>query len=240
MTNERPDPAVFDENPDDHEVIWVTAPASPDQPAPQSKALATLRKALMWSLPALMIVVIPSCIVSFSPNLKRKMFGPDHLASVTLEPERTTISVELMVKDPFGKVEYERRLIVTAPDGSSVTDDLTQDHGGYSSANLYRTKDGKFVVADTFDAELVSLAPLKIDHYNENFLNNRARKKSAPSASRERQQLSGLQESIYFDGLFYVGTFRFQEAESSNGKRKSIWSFVPASEQDEVIKDLGG
>jgi hypothetical protein len=199
-----------------------------------------LRKALMWSLPALLIVVVPSCVVSFSPNLKRRMFGPDHLASVTLEPERATVSLELMVKDPIGKVEYERRLIVTGPDGTTVIDDLTQDHGGYSSANLYRTKDGKLVLADTFDAELVSLAPLKVDHYIETYLGNRARKTPGLTDSRDREKFSGLPESAYFDGLFYIGSFRFQDARSPDGQRKSVWSFVPAAEQAEFIKDLGG
>ena len=166
------------------------------------------------------------------------MFGPDHLASVTLEPEGATVSVELMVKDPFGKVEYERRLIVTAPDGSSATDDLTQDHGGFSSANLYRTKDGKLVLADTFDAELVSLAPLRIEHYIESYLGNRDRKKSGQTVPRDRQHFSGLTESAYFDGLFYIGAFRFKEA--GDGRQKNVWSFVPASEQEEFIKDLKG
>jgi hypothetical protein len=194
----------------------------------------------MWSLTALLIVAVPSCVVSFSPNLKRKMFGPDHLASVTLEPEKATVSVELMVKDPIGKLEYERRLIVTTSDGASVADELIQDHGGFSSANLYRTKDGRLVLADTFDAELVTLAPLRIDHYSEQYLSNRDRKKSGPAAPRDRKQFSGLPESAYFDGLFYVGTFRFQETPSADGKQKSVWSFVPASEQEEFIKDLGG
>ncbi|MGO4389032.1 hypothetical protein AB4Y85_15985 [Microvirga sp. 2YAF29] len=243
MTIERPDPALLDESPDDHEVIWVTAPASPLSPdlhPPQSKAQALLRKILMWSVPALLIILVPSCVVSFSPNLKRRMFGPDFLASVTLEPERATVSVELMVKDPFGKVEYERSLIVAAPDGSRVTADLTQDHGGFSAANLYRTKDGKLVLADTFDAELVSLSPLRIDQYGENYLGNRAKLKAGLTRPRDRQHYSGLLESAYFDGLFYVGTFRFQEAHEASGKQTRIWSFVPASEQDEVIKDLHG
>jgi hypothetical protein len=217
----------------------VSSQSISDQPPPQSKAQALLRKILMWSVPALLIVVVPSCVVSFSPNLKRRMFGPDHLASVTLEPEQATVSLELMVKDPIGKVEYERRLIVTGSDGSTITDDLTQDHGGYSSANLYRTKDGKLVLADTFDAELVSLAPLKIDHYIETYLGNRAGKKSAQAGSRDRQQFSGLTESAYFDGLFYIGAFRFQETRAADGQKKSVWSFVPAAEQAELIKDLG-
>lgn len=194
----------------------------------------------MWSLAGLLVVLVPSCVVAFSPNLKRKMFGPDYLASVTLDPENVTVSVELMVKDPIGKVEYERSLYVATPDGSQVSTDLTQDHGGYSSANLYRTKDGKLVLADTFDAELVSLSPLRIDHYGENYLGNRDKKKSGLTASRNRQQFSGLPESAYFDGLFYIGAFRFQETRAADGERNSVWSFVPAAEQDEFIKDLGG
>jgi hypothetical protein len=168
------------------------------------------------------------------------MFGPDYLASVTLEPEKVTVSVELMLKDPFGKAEYERSLSVAAPDGLSVSTDLTQDHGGFSSANLYRTKDGKLVLADTFDAELVSLAPLRIDHYGENYLSTRDRRKPGLTEPRDRREFSGLLESAYFDGLFYVGAFRFQETPAADGKRNSVWSFVPASEQDEFIKDLGG
>lgn len=202
--------------------------------------MAFFRKALMWSLAALLVILVSSCVVSFSPSLKRKMFGPDHLASVTLEPEKVTVSVELMVKDPIGKVEYERSLYVAAPDGSRISTELTQDHGGYSSANLYRTKNGKFVLADTFDAELVSLAPLRIEHYPENYLGNRDKKKSGLTGSRNREQLSGLPESAYFDGLFYVGTFRFQETQAADGRRNSVWSFIPAAEQDEFIKDLDG
>ncbi|WP_457092686.1 hypothetical protein [Microvirga sp. P5_D2] len=200
----------------------------------------------MWSLTALLIVAVPSCVVSFSPNLKRKMFGPDYLASVTLEPERATVSVELMVKDPFGKVEYQRRLIVTAPDGSQVTDDLTQDHGGFAAANLYRTKDGNLVLADAFDSDLISLAPLRIIPYSENYFGNldkgmygQTDLRNKPPPKDDKQHLGELLESSYFHGLFYVGAFRLQETRAADGHRSLAWSFAPASEQEEFIKAPG-
>ncbi|MET0529208.1 MAG: hypothetical protein ABW003_12895 [Microvirga sp.] len=193
----------------------------------------------MWSLTALLVILVPSCVVSFSPNLKRKMFGPDYLASVTLEPERATVSVELTIKDPVGKVEYERRLIVTASDGSRVIDDLTQDHGGFASANLYRTKDGNLVLADAFDSDLISLAPLGIIPYSENYFGNRDKGMERQPDLRDKQRLGELLESSYFHGLFYVGAFRFQETRAPDGQRSLAWSFAPASEQEEFIKAPG-
>lgn len=208
--------------------------------------MAFLRKTLLWSLPTLLIVLVPSCVVSFSPTLRRGIFGPNYLASVTLEPERVTVSVELTVKDPIGKVEYERRLIVTASDGSSVIDNLTQDHGGFADANLYRTKDGKLVLADTFDTELISLAPLRIVPYSENYFGNRdkgtygrADLRDKPPRTEDKQRLGELLESSYFHGLFYVGAFRFQQTRAADGRPSLAWSFAPSSKQEEFIKDPG-
>jgi hypothetical protein len=201
----------------------------------------------MWSLPTFLIAFVPSCVVTFSPTLRRELFGPDYLASVTLEPEKATVSVELTIKDPVGKVEYERRLIVTAPDGSSAIDNLAQDHGGFADANLYRTRDGKIVLADAFDAELVSLSPLRIVPYGETYFGNRdkgmhgqADPREHPPGGEDKQHLGELPESRYFHGLFYVGAFHFQETRAADGRRTLAWSFAPASEQEEFIKAPGG
>lgn len=164
------------------------------------------------------------------------MFGPDYLASVTLEPEQATVSVELTVKDPIGKVEYERRLIVTASDGSQVTDNLAQDHGGFAGANLYRTKDGQFVLADAFDADLVSLSPLRILPYRESYFGNHDAGLDQQVDPQNKQHLGDLLESNYFHDLFYVGAFRFQEARAADGHPGLAWAFAPASEQEEFIK----
>jgi hypothetical protein len=208
----------------------------PGQLPPETRTMALLRKTVIWSFVTLLIVVVPSCVVTFSPTLRRGMFGPDYLASVTLEPEHATVSMELTVKDPIGRVEYERRLIVTAPDGSQVTDNLAQDHGGFPGANLYRTKDGKLVLADAFDAELVSLSPLGILPYRESYFGNHDTGVDRQMEPQNKQHLGDLVESNYFHGLFYVGAFRFQEARAVDGHPGLVWSFAPASEQGEFIK----
>jgi hypothetical protein len=224
-----------------------TSQQIPDEHPSSRRGLAFFVKTLLWGLAAFLVILVPSCVISFSPTLKRQIYGPDHLASVTLEPERVAISVELTSNNPIGKAEYERRLTVTAPDGSSETANLTQDHGGFASANLYRTKDGKFVLADTFDSELISLTPLRITHYSENYLGNRDKEmfgqtdlRNKPFRRENRQHLGELLESNYFNGLFYVGAFRFQETRAADGRRSGMWSFAPASEQEEFIRDPGG
>jgi hypothetical protein len=212
------------------------------------RVLALFLKTLLWSFTALFIVLVTSCIVELNPRLKRAIYGPDHLASITLEPEGLTVAIELTNASPIGKAEYERRLIVVTPNGTQETSNLEFDQGGFPSSNLYRTMDGKFVLAGALDAKLISPTPLRVTDYSESYLSNRDKGlygqtdlRGKPFKKENKKRLGPLFESNYFSRLFYVGTFELQPVRTANSRQKWDWSFIPASEQKEdFIRDPGG
>lgn len=225
----------------------VTSTATQGKHLTFRKVLALLGKTLIWSLAALLILLVSSCIVELNPRLKRALYGPDHLASVTLDSGKLTVSIELTNDSPIGKAEYQRRLIVVGTDGSRAVADLAYDHGGFPDANLYQTSDGKFVLASSFDAKLIKVSPLAVGDYSESYLNKRdkglygtADLRDKPYKKDNKQRLGNLLESNYFANLFYIGTFQFWHSSPKGGRQDWIWSFVPANGGEDFIRDPGG
>jgi hypothetical protein len=224
----------------------VASQPIPGKPLSFRRVLALFVRTLLWSLAALLIVLVSSCIIELNPKLKRTLYGPDHLASVTLDSGKLTVSVELTNTSPIGKAEYERRLIVSM-NGSEAVADLTYDHGGFSDVNLYQTSDGKFALADSFDAKLITLSPLTIADYSESYLGNRNKGlygkpdlRDNPYRKDSQRRLGNLLESNYFDNLFYLGSFQFWPSASTGQRQAWVWSFVPAAGGEDSIRDPGG
>ncbi|MGO4524532.1 hypothetical protein AB4097_06660 [Microvirga sp. 2MCAF35] len=137
------------------------------------RVLALFSKALLWTFIAAFVALLVSCVVELNPRTRRLVYGPDHLASVSLEPEKVRIGIELTNTSPIGKAEFDRRLLITQSDNSTTVTELFSDHGGFAEANLYRMADGKLVLAGAFDAELITLSPLNISPYSTSYLANR-------------------------------------------------------------------
>lgn len=225
----------------------VSYPTTRGKHLPFRRVLALSSKALLWTFIAVFAVLLVSCVVELNPRARRLVYGPDHFASISLEPEKVRISIELTNTSPIGKAEFDRRLLVTESDSSTAVTELFSDHGGFAEANLYRTTDGKLVLAGAFDAELITLSPLSIFPYSTSYLANRDKGlygkvdlRDRPFRKEHPKQLGDLTESHYFDDLFYLGTFTFRESRSDNGSRIRNWTFIPASEGEEFIRDPGG
>ena len=225
----------------------MSYPATQGKHLPLRKVLALFSKVLLWTFIAALVTLLVFFIVELNPRARRLVYGPDYLANALIEPEKVRISIELTNTSPIGKAEFDRRLIVTHPDGTTAVTEIFSDHGGFTDANLYRTVDGKLVLADAFDAELITLSPLSVSSYRTSYLANRDKGLYGAVDLRDHafrkehpKRLGNLTESHYFDDLFYLGAFTFRDSRSDDQSRIWNWTFVPASEREEFIRDPGG
>jgi hypothetical protein len=128
----------------------------------QPSAIRAFLKAL-FILPAAFIGVMAVgliLLVVFGTAYGRLV--PSDSQEIEINEIDTKLRLDLYVNNPFGKAEFDRRLVVTSPQGT-ISRDMQLDWGGATRTSIYLTPDRQIaILGPAGDDYLVSLDPLQI------------------------------------------------------------------------------
>jgi len=106
----------------------------------------------MKAVPAFFFFIIINFILNFSGCT-----NGDYRASYELKNKKITISVELVHLHPF-LAEYDRFIILSQQGSETNRQKLFPDTGGYSTANLYRCSQNRYMLKGYFDQWIIDVS----------------------------------------------------------------------------------
>lgn len=97
-------------------------------------------------------------------------FPPTYEADTRLPGTNSIVEVQLQPMHLY-LAEYRRAIVLHSPNAADVRMEMFPDTGGYLRTQLYRLKDGRFVIEGFFDAFVVDPEKQSISHADAKIVN---------------------------------------------------------------------